>query len=282
MKVVTLDSQILTAIMKCDRYAEYSFIRNLTSSVKSTALDKGDVVHVCLETLYKLKSENNHAEYMDMVELAAQIGQEHSYGLDAPMEICMESIKTFKQYAEYYKGDDWIPLKIEHVFAKELYADTDIQIIYQGKIDLVVDSIAGIQVVDHKTTSRRTDPLFLQNQFIGYAWALETPNICINEVGFQKTLPPTEKFRRLTFSYPKELIEEWVHMAAYHVKIFVAHTESGFFPPRYTSCRGVYGDCLFIPICVSTPESRDWKMETMYSKRTWDVGAKLEEGGDKL
>jgi len=275
-KIITLDSQILSAIMKCERYAELTFIDNIGAMEKPEHLDKGDVLHICLDKHYSLKRDHPELSYADIVEQSAQTGQERGYEVDAPIEVSLDVIKTYKQYAEFYKGEDWIPLQTEHVFAKEMHVDENLQIIYQGKIDLIVDSIAGHQIVDHKSSSRRTDPIFLSNQFIGYCWAMNVFNMTINEVGFQKTLAPAEKYRRHIFSYPKELVDEWIQTSVFHVKEFVKRVEEQYFPPRYTSCRGLYGECIFVPVCQSTPDARQWKLKSQYSVREpWDVGAKL-------
>src|SRR5204862_6305778 len=66
-----------------------------------------------------------------------------------------------------------------------------------------------VGIVDHKSSSRRGTPSGLDNQFLGYCWALDVNNLVINKIGFQKTLKNEDKFERHVKSYSKELLDEW-------------------------------------------------------------------------
>lgn len=278
MRIMTIDSQILSALMLCEEYANLSFIKQKGPETRSLALDNGDLMHVCLESYYTHRFETPDMPISEAMELAAQKGQEHSYGLDAPVEDCLMVIKVFKQYVEYRKDENWTPIcKPESVFSKVMYEDSVLKIIYVGKIDLIVDAVSYAMVVDNKTTTRRQPPIFLNNQFLGYCWAMEVNNICINEIGFQKTLKPEEKFRRHTYSYDQPRINEWVTDSVFYIKEFAKRVDEGYFPHRITSCRSVYGDCLFLDVCRSDPDGRDWKLRTQFVEKIWDVSSKLGE-----
>lgn len=286
MKIITLDSQILSAIMKCPRYTEYAFIRHLEPLEKAVALDKGSLLHEGLKVYYRLKNDpNSPAQTLEgKIELAAQAMMDKVYQIDLDIAVCNEVISNFKAYCAFYKDEDWEVLKndegqplVEVPFSKVIYQDDQLIIVYEGISDLLVNSRAGKLVVDHKSTSRNTEPYMLSNQFLGYCWAYKVNNVCVNSIGFQKTYEPAKRFLRFILSYPDALINEWVEVVVSTVKDYLKNVEEQHFPPRFTSCRSIYGDCAFAEVCSSEPSAREWKLKSMYQTReAWDPGKVLE------
>jgi hypothetical protein len=182
-----------------------------------------------------------------------------------------EDIRQFRENILYWQRDGWKILEVEQSFSKVLYERPDapgkevIRILYEGIIDLIVEhpSPAGIYVVDHKSASRKSTPAKTSNQFMGYCWSLGMNQIIINRVGFQKTLPASERFQRLFISYENELLKEWVQQAVYWAQVLASYMDNNYFPPNFTSC-DKYAGCIFQQVCGTIPQVRDFKLQSFY------------------
>jgi hypothetical protein len=298
VRVITIDSQVLNTIQACFRKTQYSFIYNLTPFDKAEALEKGDLMHKILEVYYSMRGPKDYttpvwqelieagiSPYRDPVSTAIRAGEYFSTKLQISLEICEEVIKHFKDYAEYYEHDEWVPLAVEEVGSKTMYEDQDIKIIYSFKIDLVMEKGHIICPFDHKTGKQRHDPLSLSNQFIGYCYALSRNgpnhsgppcnNILMNKIGFQKTLSPAERFQRFSFTIDDSRIDEWVRNTIWWVKLYAECIETDEYPMNLTSC-DKYSGCIFKRICESDPSSRDYKITRDFSSiQKWDVAKTL-------
>jgi len=291
----------------CARRCKYAFVDKIQPMTKAEALDKGGLLHellkvhyivimkdyerlLKLETFKPLKIENIQppvvADFteVDLEELREssiqQLVKKHydyiTTSIDLPIEICEEVYKTYSQYAQYYNNDGWFPIAIENPFSKLLFEDTDLCILYEGITDLVTQNL----IVDHKSSSRRGEPLSLSNQFIGYAWALGINNVIINKVGFQKTLEPKDKFERYTKSYTKDMIEEWrINTIAWALKLFyhLSNLDEMEQDTNFTSC-DKYGGCIYASICETEREARSWKIQNNFKiGEEWSPAKELEK-----
>jgi len=268
-----VDSQMLEAIQACPRLYKYKFIDNLRPLKKSEYLDKGSLLHECLEIFYLSYEE----KYEERIKLAIAHGQKYSIGIALPIEDCNEVIFQFKEYAEHYKMDGWKPLVIngiplvEHCFSVILHEDEEIKIIYSGKIDLIAETPVGKIIVDHKSESRRSEPSTLTNQFIGYASALQIYSVWINKVGFQKTLSRNDRFRRIMKSYNPGWIEEWKIGVVQDIKDAVRTIQAGDFRGRFVSCDRYTWGCDYKSLCETTEDNRVFKAKVFFQVgEQWD------------
>jgi hypothetical protein len=213
----------------------------------------------------------------DAAGTAIEAGTYFSTKLSIPLEVCDEVIKHFKDYAEFYTYDEWHPLAVEEVGSKVLYQDSDLKIYYNYKIDLIAEKGHMVAPFDHKTGKMRKDPLSLSNQFIGYCYALGTNYIVMNKIGFQKTLPPAERFQRFIFNIDNNRIEEWKKNAIWWLKRYAECIETNDYPMNLTSC-DKYSGCIFRRVCEADPNDREYKLARDFDTiEKWDVAKTLTE-----
>lgn len=166
-------------------------------------------------------------------------------------------LETCEQYYEFYKSDFWVTVDVETVKSRIMYQDDDIRILFKSKLDWIVDTNTGIFPADHKTMKQNRDSVSLNNQFIGQCLNMDTRNVFINKVGFQKTLKPEEKFKRVSISYSAARLYEWQStILPYWCKMMVMYDETGYWPPNFSNCDGKFGYCILKEVCESNPDMR--------------------------
>lgn len=214
----------------------------------------------------------------EVIEAAVAIGRNASFDFDIKPEEREETIRQFVEYAIHFAGDGWRTIEVEQSFSKILHVEPDVfndhgelvtdglTILAEGVIDYYGDAPRlGEIVVDHKTTSRRETPSDLSNQFSMYSWAMETRNVIVNRIGFQKTLAPAVRFQRIVLNYPMARITEWRYWAIYWVKLFQFYLDNDIWPPNFTSC-DKYSGCIFKPVCEAVPEAREGRIAVLFHK----------------
>lgn len=167
-------------------------------------------------------------------------------------------LTTMEQYYEFYKSDYWVTLDTEIVKSRIMYEDDDIRILFKSKCDWIVDTNTEILPVDHKSMKQNRDSVSLNNQFMGQCLNNDTRKVIINKVGWQKTLPPAEKFKRVTISYSAARLYEWQSVILpYWCKMMVMYQETGYWPPNFSNCDGKFGYCILKEMCESNPDMRE-------------------------
>jgi hypothetical protein len=300
-KIIVADSQILNTVQLCGRKYKYSFVDSLDPVLKPHYFEKGDLLHKLLQCYYNLKKyklrwslNKNHSKgieyftHADIVDICVFIGEFYSHKMSLDLEDVAEVIKTFRSYCTFRSDDNWDRiLAVEQSGVFILFENHEYKILYQVKIDLVMElTNIPIMPVDHKSISRNTSDCIgpdgstfnqqqLSNQFIGYCTALGTNNIIKNDIGFQKTLQPKEKFKRHLLSYTNDNIEEWKAESAWWLIRAANESLLGLYPRNLTSC-DKYGGCIFRYACKSDRELRGEKLLSLTEKRVrWDVGKDL-------
>jgi len=297
-RILSIDSQILNSIQACARKTNYQFVRNLNPPVKAEALERGSLIHDMLEIYYSLKGncikENapwigkltsaglvdpmsaHPTDHASIVKLCIEAGNYFSTQINLDANICAATIKTFRDYAEYYEHDSWHALAVEEVGSKILHEDDELKIVYNFKVDLVAEKGTIIAPWDHKSGARNEEPTSLSNQFIGYCYGLNVTNIVINKIGFQKTLSAKERFPRYILSIDPVRIEEWRQNAIYWCRMLAYSLDVDQWPMNLTHC-DKYSGCIYERICTTTPESRERTINIDYVVgEKWDVASMLE------
>ena len=234
-------------------------------------------MHAMLEHHYLHKAAAGTLH--DLIHDSLAVGNKFLESNELPTEQAVWIKKTYEQYARYYwPTETWKTLFVEKSFFQTLYEDDNLKITYHGKIDLVVQSPEGIYLVDHKTTSRKLHAYSLSNQFLGYSWSTGVSYFYLNEIGLQQSASytPERKFKRHILSYNKPLLNEWARNAVFAVKQFLAYQITGFFPRNFSSCKSMYGPCIFTSICES-PNDEEFIASTDFRVEKWDPTERLEE-----
>jgi hypothetical protein len=301
-KIIAADSQVLNSVQFCMRAMKYSHEMSLRSIQPKDYLERGDLLHRMLQTYYTLKKYRARwtlnrphprksdavVTHADVVDIAVRVGRHHAIRLALDLTEVEVVIATFREYCTHRASDGWDRIiAVEQVGSFILFENEEYKIIYQVKIDLVVE-LQNLPVVgvDHKSTKRRSEdvigpdgstfpPEALLNQFMGYCAALGTNNFIKNEIGFQKTLAPKDKFIRKLISYSNDNIAEWKDEAAYWLIKAEKESAIGVYPRNLTSC-DKYSGCDYRFICKSDRTLRPQKIDLMFEKKAkWDVGTSL-------
>lgn len=275
MKIIRIDSQILTSFSHCNLRCNHSFIERLKPKEESKHFAKGKVIHVAFESYYN--DTINKISFKERVEKSIITANTFATTETNLPQIEIDNcIETLNQYYKYRLGDMISPITVETPFTKLLYegkdlSDEDIQIYYEGKIDLVADLDSIRRVIDHKTTSINTEPTDLTVQFIGYHWVTGLP-VIMNRVGFQKTLAPSEKFKRFPFRFHEETVEEWRKFAIRNSLRYARALETNFWEPNFASCQGNFGyHCDYVNLCRYPTIAGETKRFEFVIADKWDV-----------
>jgi hypothetical protein len=149
-----------------------------------------------------------------------------------------------------------------------------LRIMFEGLVDLVAElPNQPLCVFDHKSESRKSTPYKLSHQFQGSAFAFKVDTVVVNKVGFQKTLPEKERFRRIFLDYTNTpLLHEWRLDAIKKVLEAIerhkreALTQKPDWPRNRTSC-DKYSGCVFQEVCAANPMVRGVKLQTWFQIR---------------
>lgn len=259
----------------CSRIFRYNHILRIEPLEKPAYMEAGDIFHQCLDMHYRSKIGTKVMTHDEVVAAArAEVCK-----MDLPVEDGEDAIKSYIEYREFYENEEWIPEASEAPFAKELYADDDVRIIVEGKIDLLV-TVPRTQeriTVDHKRSGRDTEPPDRDNQKLCYAWASERSTFVINFVGTQKSKKVAERLKRYQFQYSQHQIDEWKESAIYNVMEMLRHQKMDIWPARYSSCTKFGKKCTFYDVCNTTPDNKAYKIATtMKPKKAHDLFASAE------
>lgn len=253
MKNLVLDSQILTSLSHCPRRCKHTFIDRLIAIEPNPSFEKGSMVHEALEVYYRGIKEGKDFDtrYNEALVSAHKFG---TLETQLPESEVQSVLKTLDEYFKYRRDDRIIVKEVEVPFSKVLYSGTDlrgedIEIIYQGKIDLIAEEEPyGEVVIDHKTTSRNYPPNDMRIQFLGYHWATGL-TVVENRIGFQTSKSPGEKFKRFPFHYNEEVIDSWEKFAIHKALEYAYYLETGEWPQNFGACETKFGVCSYIELC---------------------------------
>ena len=281
MRTVILDSQILSSLQRCAARTNFYFKEDLRSIGTQAALQKGILIHQFFAAYYgRRKESGNVAEWID----CAHVGLEHIKPLEAGSGLMEQDIasvtRALGQYVEHYKHEPMEVLNVEEPFAITLYEneEEDLRIVYVGVIDLICKLLDGNErVFDHKSQSRRSDFILLDDQFEGYATATSTNILTVNVIGLQASVPFEEKSRRIPLSYTPFLLERWKQHVIYWVKQYIVYDVNHEWPENHQGCNK-FALCEFYSVCTSSSDAaRAWKLKSDFVVgEKWDPTKVLE------
>lgn len=256
--ILTISPSSLNTLQECPTKYKYSSLRRLRSLTEDTTKrDRGSLFHSILEKHYLLQIEKASDIILTVTDYARSLYREDEY----PFDMVEECVKAYQEYAVHYNNDGWIPKAVETPFTKVIFENDLHKIVMEGKIDLIVSNMNSSFVVDHKTSDKRDySPTILGNQFKCYAWATDNFTVVKNDIGFQKTLGPTEKLQRHVLSYSKEHIEEWRESVIYYGLVAINMIQNEKFPMNESSCFR----CSYRKICETTADSREYKINNLF------------------
>jgi len=265
--ILSVDSQVLSKIQQCNQRAAYRHIDNIEKEdVENTALEKGLVVHEGMAEFYlfkhKVEFETLRSQTVSRMESFAAAKTSLS---NADINECIDAMngymkeKQFDSWKVLFHNDE--PL-VEKTFAKLLYQNEEVIILYTGVTDLVVEFGNLHPPVDHKTYSSYYKAAVMSNQFHGYCWARNAPNLIVNRIGLGKKIGQNE---RVIVSYTPEELEEWKNNATFDILNHYSQMKAGWFRKNYEACEE-YGGCTFKMLCNAKPSARPILIKVNYKQ----------------
>lgn len=297
-----MDSQILTLLMSCP--AKYDLRHNqllVPSAGKSNALECGSLAHCVLEFYNKAliagfdrtkaieqgfeaakeyllpyAPTNNYIKDVDHVGVQNTPEESGKYEINGRQKELIGwkyVFATMQEYFDHYRNDSWTPIAAEDVRGKILYEDSDIRILWKAKFDQIDDSPIGIISTDHKTMNQRRETLDLNNQFMGQCFLLNSRQVRVNKIGWQKSLKANEKFERVLIPYSIDRLAEWANeIVPHYARMLVAFNEANYFPMNFTACETKYGFCEYKSIHQADRGMRaDVSRIEFIQGKAWDI-----------
>lgn len=302
-----IDNSSLENFTTCPRAAQYYLCQKREKNSERPALMFGGIIHKILEARYKHGPHITRDAERAMLVTAEAAFANYTPAFDdfrnygTAVNLIAEYNKTYAQESWDILHHDNKPL-IEIPFAVplgELEVNADltvreadgritlrhvstIKVMWQGRIDMVVQREGRIYGLDHKTTSMLGPSYFkeyeLASQFHGYTYALEyllkrkVEGFIINALGVRK---PTKtgkaiEFQRATVSYLPSAVAEWQSDTLAIVSDFIEMARRECLPKHTKWCVGKYGLCQFFDVCTLPIEQRQQMLLTgEYKPVTW-------------
>jgi hypothetical protein len=283
---IVMDMSQFDMFRLCEQRFNNRYNLNKTAPTKAPQLDRGTLVHLACETYYEMLKDG--ANYGDSTVAAlSKIRQAAVMTTDLEPEVVDRVIDVMEEYFDYWRVVDQNLgiVTVETPFLYLLHEDEEIKIHLAGKIDLLTsDNKYENKPMDHKSYDRSYEVHRMSNQFKNYCYATKSMFLDVNLIGFQKTLKPHEKFRRVPLSYDPYILEAWkqnVIKVMYHYLTCVAENS---WPLNETSCDKYNRRCeYFAPCDASGLEAKFYKLNSDFiTIEPWDVSKVLRKSSEVL
>ena len=281
-----IDNSFLDRLCSCPRATEYSYLYKRRAADSASPLNFGGAIHHALAYRYvhcpDLVTPTDETAQLKLLE---NWFQEKPNPVEDHRQLDLASM-LIRGYNKKYFGEEFSMLTlndkpaVELPFAAPLYFSDrhKIQIMYCGKIDLVVRADEQLFIVDHKTTSIMGDGFFkyhsVNPQMFGYLWGAETllktifAGFIINGIRVPR---PTVKnglevkdadFGRLKVYIHEGQLPEWRYNTIFLIEEFLENYQKGFMPQKKSWCVHKYGTCDYFDVCSLPAENRSLMLQS--------------------
>ena len=264
--VLELNSHSLSNFQLCERKFSLSEIETLTPKGDYYPFKRGSGISRYLSIWYLAKKRGYSDARMSKLEfqLFKKMARSKAFINSATGKKDNYLIAgRLSEYFSKYRNEKLGIISVEEGFSKVIYEDSSNLFIYSGRPDLVVDfgPNFGIGFMDHKSEARAYDIAPYNNQFLGYAWALNSLNGMINYIGLQSESNQGSVLRRQAIGYSLNEVNRWAADTIEWFKRIADSIKSGKYL-RSWRCDTKYGMCQFYPICTSGSQNEEvMKME---------------------
>lgn len=280
-----MDASQLDTFRSCEAKYNYRYNLNKSLPTKARQLDRGTLVHVGAETYYEcIKNKKDYNE--SVTKALSKIREAGATDSDLEVEEISRIVDVMEEYFDYWKvADQNLRIKaVEQPFIYLLHEDDEVKIYMAGKIDLLYDDdkYEGLPL-DHKSIERDSEVYRMSNQFKNYCYATKSNYLVVNRIGFQKTLKPAEKYKRIPVSYDHLMLEEWKQNV---IKVISNHylecSANNAWPMNETSCTKYGRKCEYYEVCDSSGiESKNFKLNNNFiTIEPWDVSKVLRKSSE--
>ena len=277
---IVLDATMTDTFMSCEEKFFNRFKLDKSTTEKPFALDNGVLAHVGFEGYYRCLAEGaSFKDRMDRLHKDIDLAYASEDSDLQPSEVSRIHDVLDECQRFWRVRDERLTIKqVENPFAYKLHECADFNLVMIGKIDLLVDEDSYVDLpYDHKTYQREFPTRRLTNQFINYANATNSNYLFVNKVGFQTSLPPEKKFRRVTLAFDPLFKEQWKQNMIKVAYRYLECEADGIWIRNFTSCEKYGRLCEYHELCDSSgEEARLYKLQTNFKTLPpWDVSSSL-------
>lgn len=283
--IITLNSSQIKQFVTCPMAWNLRSAQSLGlhSEGRKPALDWGTLTHYVLEHFYRGRFEGNGLiEATEAMKFRdKRIPKDDELSIAQIWDLYPEKQEKLRErYMQYcmskaMEPNHWKPKSSDHVevgFTTVIYEDDQFIFVLEGRIDLLIATILGDTVIDHKTQSRLEFLSLTKLQFPVYCLGAQCPNIIVNYVML------TDKFDKYTFrtdgtTYSKAQLDwyrEWL------VKEVFWKVAKWQIEKKLGSCSGTYDsqECMYKSYCWEPSEEMAerilrHKYVTIKTRRSW-------------
>lgn len=281
-----MDSSQYDLFRLCEQRFYNRYKLNITPPTKAKQLDRGTVLHYGNEKYYEALMQG--ALFQDAKNTAlSAIRQSGVMSSDLEPEEISRILDVMEEYYDFWELQDsnLIIRAVEQPFLYLLHEDDDVRIHMAGKIDLLYDDRDDTNVpMDHKSYDREFPLPELSNQFRNYCKAVGSNVLIVNRIGFQKTLKPKDKFKRVLMSYDNYQLEKWKENVVKVIMYYLQCEAGNSWPMNETSCDKYHRQCEYFGLCrEANHEARTYKMSRDFvAIEPWDVSKVLRKASELL
>lgn len=277
---VVVDASQYDLFQLCHQRFNYRYNLNRALPIKAKPLDKGLLVHIACETYYE--ALRTGAKYDWAVNSALMKMKAAGAKSDLNNDELNIVYITMEQYFDHWRVADqsFEIIDVEKAFIYLLYEDNNFRFYMAGKIDLIISDNKYTNLpYDHKSFERSSPVNEMSNQFKNYCNALKSNMLIVNKIGFQKTLPPEQKFLRIPVQYDHLKIQDWKDNVVLVLMEYVECVATNKWPMNETSCDKFHRQCEYYEICNSSGKAaKEFKLANNYVEaEKWDVSSSLKK-----
>lgn len=262
-----LDNTMLSSFHKCPTSFYWRHVRHLVlASGSNKKIEFGVGLHRALEAFYKGSTQ---------LEAMAAFAKHFQPFEEADPYSLSGGVRILEGYFKKWLPEQWKVKHVEVPLQWELSSD----LVYCGRVDLLVEQWGDLMVVDHKSSGSITSFCPQPNhQLSGYVYGgqvlgLGAKGAIVNLLAVLKT---KEDYNRIiSYRAPWEL-ENWRDTVLSTKARIDRSLETGHFERYTTACSW----CPYKLICNSPPEAVEPVIQMHYKESRWEPWKLTEEGAE--
>lgn len=285
-----VNSSSLGPLKACPRKYYYEIVCGLESAEASVHLQFGTLVHQgsAIYENAKIDGKGHDQNVIDVTDWALR--KTWNPTLNRPWQSGHENknrlglVRTLVWYLDQYGRDDSsqpvvLPngqraIELPFEFSSGFTAITGEQVSFIGTLDRLVTFADSYYVRDIKTTGfglgqRFFDSFTPDNQFSLYtiagqvAFDVPVKGLIVDAIQVGATFSRCE---RGLVPRPAGVLDEWLYDAHYWLRAMGRYAEDEYWPQNDKSC-GLYGGCVWRPVCGMQPSARDTWLQRSFRHR---------------
>ena len=256
--MMILDNTMISSFHACPKQFYWRHVLHLVLvQDKRMALFFGSAVHSALEVFYRGGSQDD--------ALSTFVSEYPPSITGDDKRTTSLGIVILDGYFKKWLPERWEVLQVETALQFELASD----LIFCGKVDLIIKVIGEVHIVDHKTQSSSLSSYIPKpnHQFSGYIYGtrclgLPTVGAYINLIAVMKT---KQDYHRIITHRTELELEQWRLDILSTKQRIDECLERGQWVMQTVSCRM----CAYKDLCSSPPETLELIISNRYRREKW-------------